>query len=399
MSRPTNAQAGTTPRAAGTPGSAPAQPVRSTAIPACEAGAARKLARDLGTGPHAALFLFVSPRADAAALARDCAAVFRGTPVIGCTTAGEIAADGYRDDSIVAVALSTGHFAVDTLALPDLDQFRPAAAIGQLVRRRQGLAQMHPEWPHECAFVMVDGLSAREDQLVAALAAGLGPVPLFGGSAGDGVRFERSLVLHDGRALRNAAVVALIRSAGPLRVFNADHVVPTDTRMVVTAADPARRIVHEINAEPAAAEYARLIGIAPAGLGLATFAAHPLVVRAGGRYHVRAIRETAPAGGLIFFSAIEEGMVLTLAEPRDMLGHLERQLADLSRDAKPLAILGCDCILRRIEAEGKQQRGAVSALFAQHGLVGFSTYGEQVNGMHVNQTLTGVAFYPAEGTR
>jgi len=28
--------------------------------------------------------------------------------------------------------------------------------------------------------------------------------------------------------------------------------------------------------------------------------------------------------------------------------------------------------------------------------VGFSTYGEQLNSMHVNQTLTGVAFYPPD---
>jgi hypothetical protein len=28
--------------------------------------------------------------------------------------------------------------------------------------------------------------------------------------------------------------------------------------------------------------------------------------------------------------------------------------------------------------------------------VGFSTYGEQVNSMHVNQTMTGVALYPPD---
>ena len=31
--------------------------------------------------------------------------------------------------------------------------------------------------------------------------------------------------------------------------------------MVVTGADPARRIVTEINAEPAALEYARMVGL------------------------------------------------------------------------------------------------------------------------------------------
>jgi len=32
----------------------------------------------------------------------------------------------------------------------------------------------------------------------------------------------------------------------------------------------------------------------------------------------------------------------------------------------------------------------------RHGVVGFSTYGEQLNAMHVNHTMTGVALYPPE---
>jgi hypothetical protein len=32
----------------------------------------------------------------------------------------------------------------------------------------------------------------------------------------------------------------------------------------------------------------------------------------------------------------------------------------------------------------------------RHRVLGFSTYGEQLNSMHVNQTMTGVAIYPPE---
>ena len=34
---------------------------------------------------------------------------------------------------------------------------------------------------------------------------------------------------------------------------------------------------------------------------------------------------------------------------------------------------------------------SVSKLLAQNHAIGFSTYGEQFHGMHVNQTFTGVA--------
>ena len=51
-----------------------------------------------------------------------------------------------------------------------------------------------------------------------------------------------------------------MRTACKVRVFSLNHLTPTEQRMVVTGADPARRVVHQINAEPAAQEYARLLG-------------------------------------------------------------------------------------------------------------------------------------------
>jgi hypothetical protein len=352
------------------------------------------LCRGLGPGPFALVILFVSPGADLARLqAGMAAALGHGTRVIGCTTAGEIAG-GYAEGRIVAVGLPAAHFAAETLLIPDLGRLDPDALIGAMIRARGALARTRPGWEHEFAFLMVDGLSAKEDELTAALASGLGPVPLFGGSAADGTRFRETFVLHDGQVLRHAAVLAMLRSDCPVRVFKTDHLHPTATRMVVTEADPARRIVRRINAEPAALEYARLVGKDPGQLSPFIFAAHPVVVRIGGRHHVRAIRQVEPNGDLIFYSAIDEGLVLTLAEPADMVAHLETELAALSRPVAPAAILACDCVLRRMEAEERQVAGRLSDILRRYRVAGFSTYGEQLNAMHVNQTLTGVAIYP-----
>ncbi len=355
------------------------------------------LSAGLGPGPFAAVILFLSPEADLAAVAHEASAVFGLTPVVGCTTAGEISPEGYAEGEIVAVGLPAALFVAEALFVPDLHAMNPGALAGQAVRARAALARARPGWESEFAFLMVDGLSIREDELVAALSTGLGPVPLFGGSAGDGTRFGQTFVLHEGRLWRDAAVMLMIRTACRVRVFNLDHLVPTDRRMVVTGADPARRIVHEINAEPAAREYARMLGKDPGQLTPFTFAAHPLVVRVGGRHHVRAIQRVAENGDLVFFSAIDEGLVLTLAEPQDLGAHLARELAALAEGGAPGAILACDCILRRLEAQETQKYGAVSDLLARHGVVGFSTYGEQLNAMHVNQTMTGVAIWPPEG--
>lgn len=48
-------------------------------------------------------------------------------------------------------------------------------------------------------------------------------------------------------------------------------------------------------------------------------------------------------------------------------------------------------MLRNIEIEQRAQKNVVSELFMRNGVIGFCTYGEQFNSMHVNQTFTGIA--------
>lgn len=355
------------------------------------------LAAGLGPGPFALVMLFVSPRADVARIAAEAAARLPAAHVTGCTTAGEICDAGYAEGMVLALGFPARHFAAELLALTDLDRFSRTEAAAAFLDARQRLATDHAHLPHEFALLLVDGLSLREDDLASALAAGAGSVPLIGGSAGDGARFAETLVIHDGRVLRHAAVLSVLRSACPVRALNMDHLRPTPRRMVVTSADPAARIVRRLNDAPAAQEYARTLGMAPGLIDYVTFASHPLAVRLGGRYHVRAVQRVLPSGELLFFSAIDEGVVLALTEPQDLAAHLDRRLSELAAPAAPV-VLGFDCILRRIEAEQSQRAGAVSEVLRRHGVWGFSTYGEQFGPLHVNHTLTGCAIYPP-GTR
>lgn len=351
----------------------------------------------LGAGPFALVMIFCSPSAPFDRLLAEAQARFGASPVMACTTAGEIAmGGGYAEDSVLAIALPKAYFAAEVLLFGDLDDLTGNELTQQTIRARAALTQRAGDMEHEFAFLMVDGLSMQEDRLASALAAGLGPTQLFGGSAGDGVRFEHTFVALDGVCHERAAVMALVRSRCRLRVFSVNHFTPTDLRMVVTRADPSRRLVHEINAEPAARELGRLLGKDTHQIDTFTFADNPMVVRLGGSHHVRAIKRVTDSGALEFFSAIDEGLVLTLAEAAHIVDHLDQQLAALARDAPPAAILACDCILRRIEAEKKQLKRPLDEVLARHKVTGFSTYGEQINGMHVNQTMTGVAFYAPE---
>ena len=107
-----------------------------------------------------------------------------------------------------------------------------------------------------------------------------------------GIRIAQSCAA-DPRAAVAELAAGLAQPALALVIFfKTQHFVPSDERLVVTAADPARRLVSEINGSPAAAEYARILGVSAAELAPESFAASPMVVLIADTEKVR--RASAP---------------------------------------------------------------------------------------------------------
>ena len=219
-----------------------------------------------------------------------------------------------------------------------------------------------------------------------------GAVPLIGGSAGDDLRFEETFVYAGEGFVRDAFALCVVETNVPFRAFKMQHVCPTEQKLVITAADPERRRVMEIDGAPAAEVYAELLGVTVDELTPEVFSSHPVLLRIGGENFVRAIQRVESDGSLVFYCAIDNGLVLTLAKSVDLLASLDQQLTHLERELGTIdLVIGCDCILRGLEI---RQRGIEEAVVARLGrvrFVGFSTYGEQFDGVHVNQTLTGIA--------
>ncbi len=242
-------------------------------------------------------------------------------------------------------------------------------------------------------ILLVDGLSNVEENLISAINWAMGDLTLVGGSSGDRLGFEKTVLINNGRILSGAAILMLIESAYPFAAFNSHNFNATHHKLVVTAADPENRIVYELNAENAAAEYARCIGLVPDNLDPFSFASHPLVVKVGDEYYCRSIRRIGEGGSLEFFCAIDEGLVLTVAEPGDIVNETLKTFEGLETRLGSLDIvIAFECILRRLDSENRQVRHLLEDTYRKYRIVGFQSYGEQLNAMHLNQTLTGIAF-------
>lgn len=315
-------------------------------------------------------------------------------PVVGCTTAGEITSEaGYLEDGIVGVSLSSKELAAHPKLIHPLDKFGLMEA-GSLVRELHQELKLSGEFDaaHMFGLLLVDGLSMLEEQVAASIRSQLVSVPIFGGSAGDDLSFRETHLYWDGRFLKDAAVLTLFETTLPFKTFQTQHFEPTGTRLVITESDCATRTVQEINGGPAAEEYAKAVGLEVKELTSQVFAAYPVMLKIGGEYYVRSIQKANPDGSLTFYCAIDTGLVLTVAKGKALLENLHARLDSLRREVHGLKlVLGCDCILRRLEL---QQKGLLSEALNVLGgadFIGFSTYGENYNGIHVNQTLTGLA--------
>ena len=354
--------------------------------PAC---AVAEIAEAVGKRKLAGGLLFCSHRFARDELARAICAHLGPVPLIGCTSAGELTARGYDTDSLLFVGFPADSFTMSVLPFTDLDDFDREDAqrqIRHLAANAQQEGSTLGTHLHQAALFLVDGLSHREEVLTMTAQDALGDIQLIGGSSGDGLLFQETFVLFDGRFHQDAAVIAILTSSRPLHAFSANHFRPGPAKMVVTEADPESRIVFEINAAPAAEEYRRLAGRAT------FFAAHPPMVRTGGTYHVRSIQTANLDGSLTFYCAIDTGIVLTIGEPIDRVAQMRDLFRELENHVGQVDhIVGFDCVLNRIDAEQRQLVGPVSALYSEQGVVGFNTYGEQFLAAHVNQTFSGLA--------
>jgi hypothetical protein len=257
------------------------------------------------------------------------------------------------------------------------------------------LAELHAGWEASEGFaiLLVDGLSMREDRLVAELMAALGDVPIIGGSAGDGLTFTYTAVYSDGRFVPDAATLTMVTLDAPFELFRLQHHEPTPVVLVTTDASPDQRLVRSFNGRPAAQVYAEAVGVGVDELGPAVFSPHPLVLQAAGGSWVRSISSVSPDGSLSLLAAVDIGDVLRVGSSVGMIEKLEERLAALTGVLGDVSgILTFDCVLRRLEFEENALDAQVGQILARNKAYGFSTYGEQFNGMHMNQTLVAVAF-------
>ena len=316
---------------------------------------------------------------------------------IAATTGRAFGTGGFLRQGITGFHLPAGRFKVADAIIDSAAAFGlpEARDLARALRARLG-RNIVTTMPHLFGLLLVDAEARCEERLIAALGTELGGVPIVGGSAGDtyfnprGAKPGAARILHRGDARRGAAVFCLVASATPVHAVSHTHYIPDlRRRVVITEADPTRRLVLEINGRKALEAYTQAAGLKRAPRLAGECAPHPLMIRIGGQYFARGVQRVYANGSLEFACAMEPGMVLTVARPGEMVAELNEMFNSMRRAIGPAElVVGFECAARTAEMEQSGLTDAVTSVFRGNSVVGFSTLGEQFNTIHANNSFT-----------
>jgi hypothetical protein len=349
------------------------------------------------------LVVFASQSHDLDALLAGVRSVSPDAPLIGCSTAGEIAGTGPGDAGVVVTALGGPGFSVATAfatgASADLRQ--AGATVGECVER-VGEAE------HRVLLLLTDGLAGDQQEVVRGAYGVVGAaVPLVGGCAGDDLRMARTQQLFGDRVIEDAVVGAAIASDAPMGIGVRHGWRRVGDPMLVTASAGNR--VLSLDDHPALDVYLdRLDAPAEARRDPAAFTrfamTHPLGLSRRSGEEVRFVADAdfanrsigciaeVPQGGLAWMMEGDSDSVLNATDEA-----CSDALAALGGNT-PIGVMAFDCIARRGVLGEEGIRDEVRRIGVHSGgapVAGFYTYGEiarthGISGFH-NQTLVVLA--------
>lgn len=324
-------------------------------------------------------------------------------PLIGCSTAGEIATSTAGHSGVVVAALGGEGFKVATSVRRDLSRrlrgsgTEVAACLSEVADR-----------PHKVLMVLTDGLAGDQQEIVRGIysVAGAG-VPLVGGCAGDDMKMTSTHQFCGREVLGDAVVAAAIGSDAPFGIGVRHGWETVAEPMTVTKSSDNR--VYSLDNRPALDVYLEHLD-APEDAhtdpaAFTNFAmTHPLgLQRRSDEPHVRFIAEADfEERSLVCIAEVPRGAAVWLMEGDD--ASVLSATDDACRDAleglgsPPLGFIAFDCIARRgVLGDAGIQREAqrISAHAGGAPVAGFYTYGEiartrGISGFH-NQTLVVLA--------
>ena len=201
--------------------------------------------RSLAGAEARLLLVFCADRYDLAELLRGVNQTSGDVPLVGCSTAGEIATSGPGDSGVVVTALGGPGFSIATSSSD-----RVSGRLREASADVAGCLDDVEPLEHKVLLLLTDGLSGDQQEVIRGAYSVVGAgVPLVGGCAGDNLKMKRTFQFHNHTVMDNGIVAAAIASSAPLGIGVSHGWRKVGEPMLVTRSAGSR--VFSLNDKPA----------------------------------------------------------------------------------------------------------------------------------------------------
>lgn len=213
-------------------------------------------------------------------------------------------------------------------------------------------------------------------------------IELTGGTVWDG------LVAANGIVYEDACAYALIQNkSGKVKVYKENIYIPTETKSIVTKADPSKNTIYEIDGRAVADVYKEKVHVNNDKVAEQTFV-NPFGRVVGDEIYIVSIKEVVDNKYFSCYRKVSQMDVLNILELGDYEQIVENTIQSIQSDFHKISgVFSVNCIFRYLLFKQKNYDGTYFKKMAQLGShAGLIGLGEHYKAYHTNQTLSCVVF-------
>lgn len=313
--------------------------------------------------------------------------------VLGGTSQGELADGAYSEGYLTAISVYGDDFKVEALVLKEIKQ--KALIYKKHVReaiKRLGIELTNPQSLKQCfAISLIDGLSCAEEKVMMMLQSAFQEqkIHMVGGSCGC-LDPAVCYLSANGQIYQDAALLLFVHTKKKVMVYNENIYEPFGEIHRITSADIGKRIVYTADNKKIAQLYAETFAINKEKLNAGLFATHPIGRQVGEKIYITSPVCTLQEDAIKFYARVMPGSSFQFMQALEPLKVAHQTNEAIHKQLQsPKLILGFNCILRYLQFK---EQGLTKQMYQSLNQVapvfGFTTLGEQIDLMQVNQTLT-----------
>ena len=310
--------------------------------------------------------------------------------VIGSTTYINYSSEGYSHCGASVMALNSG-VEVSAGIIFDVDR-HPSMYKAHIQQALDKLSSRE----NTCCLEFVTSFGKGEELVLDTfeeVLEGTG-IRVAGGSAGSPSDRRESFVSLGKDLFKQSCVFVFIHNLeGKIGFFRENVYRPTKNKFTATYADCEERLVLEFNGSPAAEVLAKALDVPLENLGENLFQ-HPMGRIVDGDICITSADQLFDDGSISYFSRIYNQTKVLLLEPDD-LHRVWKETAQRVSDViqKPSFSISINCFLRTMLFENENCFGEFVNELRRYGrFIGVSGYGEQLDFIHLNQTMVLLVF-------